>query len=450
LWDILQNLTQPPYCFYYEYFKESQGMKLKTGKKNSVGLNFSIYDNGSIKSIIQDQVQINLLTGSPFESRGTKLYLRIIGKEIVSVPLFGPESSAKQFLNENVFETEGQFDGIRFSCRLMLAEDESSWLWNVRVQNTGTEKVELDLLYTQDVGMASVDPGEKNEFYVSQYVDYTPFLHDKYGYIVCCRQNYHGPDCIPWLALGSLSGVKSFSTDGLQFFGPSFRESGVPDGLSLPQLQGRSQQEFAVVALQEAPFVLEPGQSRDIGFFAVFCNDHPQRTTPADIAVIESRLEALAAMTEEPLTKESTCKEPIGNLFSASSPLIAEDLTEDELNMVFDVDRRHEEIVKGELLSFFYGENRHVVMRRKELLADRPHGHIIKTGTNLTPDVKAMSSSAFMFGVFLSHLTQGNTNLNRFLTLNSNPMNVFRHTGQRIFIKQNGSYDQLAVPKRKL
>lgn len=413
---------------------------------NSAGLKFLIYDNGGIKKITQDSVQINLFDGSPFESKGTMLYLRVMGENISSVPLFGPESPAKQVLNENFFQTEGEFQGVHFSCRLMLAEDESSWLWNVQVQNASTEEVEVDLICTQDVGMFPADAGETNELYVSQYLDYESLLHDKYGYIVCCRQNEHGPNCIPWLALGSLSKVKSFSTDGLQFFGRSFRETGVPVGLSLSQLQGRCQQEFGLVALQEDPFVLEPGQSKDVGFFAVFCEDHPQRTTSEDMAKIEPRLKNLEAMAEMPMAKCFTRKEPAKNLFSNSSSFIAEDLTEDDLNMLFGADRRYQESTDGQLLSFFYGENRHVVMRRKELLVDRPHGHIVKTGTNLTPDLESMSSTVFMFGVFHSYITQGNISFNRFLGLNTNPMNIFRHTGQRMFIKQNGGYEQLSVP----
>jgi cellobiose phosphorylase len=186
--------------------------------KNSAGLTLTVYDNGSIKNIIQDSVQIKLLAGSPFQAKGTNLYLRIRGKEILSIPLFGPESPARQVLNENVFQSEGQFQGVRFSCRLMLAEDESSWVWNVQVQNNTTGKVQLDLLYTQDVGMVPAETGSVNDLFVSQYVDYEPLLHDRYGHIICCRQVEQGGNCIPWLALGSLSKVKSYSTDGLQFF----------------------------------------------------------------------------------------------------------------------------------------------------------------------------------------------------------------------------------------
>ena len=103
-------------------------------------------------------------------------------------------------------------------------------------------------------------------------------------------------------------------------------------------------------------------------------------------------------------------------------------------------------MVDGQLLSFFYGTNRHVVTRRKELLVDRPHGHIIKTGKNLIPDLEAMSSTMFMFGIFHSYITQGNISFNRFLDINANPLNIFRHTGQRIFIKQDVDYLQLSVP----
>ncbi|MCD4651091.1 MAG: hypothetical protein K8S56_04805 [Candidatus Cloacimonetes bacterium] len=390
-------------------------------------------------------MQINLLAGSLLESGCSNLYLRKRGDDIIAVPLLGAKSPGNHIINENTYEVRGEFCGVSFSCRLLLADEDSSWLWDVQLANTGNEKLELDLLYVQDVGMACAEGNDKNEFYISQYVDHTALKHNKHGHIVCCRQNEHYSDSVPWLALGSISKSNSFSTDGLQFFGPDYRNSGIPQCLSVSELPGLCQQELTVAALQEEPFILEPGQERSLGFFGIFREDHAAPTTSDDIRIIDSRLGELKGLSCK-LWSDECGQEPIKSLFSEASLFSSDDLTENEIDSLFGVERRHSEFFKGELLSFFCGEDRHIVLRRKELLTDRPHGHIMKTGTNLTPDEMNMSFSAYMFGVFQSHTAQGNVNFNRFLTLNTNPLNMIRHTGQRIFVRQNGEYYQLSVP----
>ena len=414
--------------------------------KNSAGTNFSIFENGSIKSIEHGAVQINLMTGSPLEAGCSNLYLRKRGEEFVAVPLLGPKSPGGQIVSENTYEVKGDFEGISYSCRLLLVEEDSSWLWNVQLVNAGDDEMALDLLYVQDVGMFCADGNEKNDFYISQYIDYTVLSHSEHGHILCCRQNEHGAGYFPWLALGSISEVSSFSTDGMQFFGPGYRESGLPMGLFASELGGLSQQELAVVAMQEKPFVLKPGQRINLGFFGIFCENHIEATASDDIQIIDSRLKKVKELSEQPWPDECFYKEPTRTLFSGSSLFSSDDLTEKDLNSLFGAERRCSEFFKGELLSFFYGENKHVVLRRKEALVNRPHGHIMTTGANLTPNDMSMSFSCYMFGVFQSHVAQGNVNFNRFLALNTNPLNMFRHTGQRIFVRHNGKLYQLAVP----
>ncbi|HBG26790.1 MAG: hypothetical protein A2Y10_05480 [Planctomycetes bacterium GWF2_41_51] len=416
--------------------------------RNSAGLKFSIFENGSIKNIEQGLVQINLLTGSPLEPGCSNLYLRIRGNKIKAVPMIGPKSFSNHIINKNTFEIKGEVEGILYSCRLLLAKKENSWLWDVHLTNTNTnaKKLELDILYVQDVGLSSADGNEKNELYISQYIDYTSLSHQEHGQIVCCRQNEHGSGSFPWLALGSISQTNSFSTDGMQFFGQAFKQTGIPKALSASELDGLCQQEFAIAALQEKPFILESGHSRSLGFFGVYCPNHVVPTSSDDLMMIDTRLCELKNISVQPWSDEYDYQEPVKSLFSESDLFISEDLTDDELNKLFTGERRHCEFSNNELLSFFYGENSHVVLRTKELLSERPHGHILKTGSGLLPDESIMSFTAYMFGVFQSHIAQGNVNFNRFLTLNSNPLNIPRHTGQRIFIRQNGEYQQLGIP----
>jgi 1,2-beta-oligoglucan phosphorylase len=78
------------------------------------------------------------------------------------------------------------------------------------------------------------------------------------------------------------------------------------------------------------------------------------------------------------------------------------------------------------------------MLRGKELLADRPHGHIMHTGSSSGPDESIMSTTAFAFGVFNSHITQGNTNFNTLLSVCNSQFNINPVSGQRIFVVSGG------------
>jgi 1,2-beta-oligoglucan phosphorylase len=97
-------------------------------------------------------------------------------------------------------------------------------------------------------------------------------------------------------------------------------------------------------------------------------------------------------------------------------------------------------------LSFFYGQNNHVVLRAKEILADRPHGHIMQAQAGYKADENIVSTTCFAGGIFNSHLTQGNTNFNIFLSVCTSQFNDLPETGQRIFVEVDGKTYLLGVP----
>ena len=414
--------------------------------ENAAGLCFSIYENGSVHRIEQDSVQINLIDGSPLEAGCANIYLRIRGKKIIATPLLGPKSPSTPFFDKNFFGIKGQFNEISYSCRLLLDEKDSSWLWDVRLLNTGTRSVEIDLFYVQDVGLTCLDSGDKNQLYISQYIDHAALSCQTRGKVICCRQNEPVFGRVPWLALGALGWAESFSTDGMQFFGPQCRKTGLPQCLSALELPGLLQKESAVAALQEKPFVLEPQQSRPLGFFGIYCDNHELPTCFKDLDFVNSRIDKFCVDNHQTWPDQCLSQKPVQSLFSESPLFVSDNLNEEDLIRLFGKERRHCEMSDSELLSFFYGENRHVVLRRKELLVERPHGHIMKTGTELVPDDSVMSSTSYMFGVFNSHVAQGNVNFNRFLTVHTDPFNLVRHSGQRIFVRLHGEYRQLGIP----
>jgi cellobiose phosphorylase len=411
-----------------------------------VGLKFSLFENGSIKRIEQGNIQINLINGSPLEPGCFNIYLRKKGNTITAIPLLGLKSSGKHILDDNIYETKGEYEGISYSCRLLPGRNDSSWLWSVKLTNMTNKPVELDLISVQDVGLSCADGDDKNNYYISQYIDYKPLWHDKYGYIVCCRKNEYGGGHFPWLALGTISKASSFSTDGMQFYGPAYRQSAVPQSLMTPDLSGLRQGEFGIVSLQAEPFVLESGQNSDFGFFGIYVSNHPAATTQQDLELIEPTIQKLKDLSMATWLQGSAYIKPTTGLFSQSETFMSEELTEDELNVLFGQQRRHCEIHDGRMLSFFYGDNYHVVLQNKELLTQRPCAHILKTGSRFNSDEAIVSCSCHMYGAFLSHLAQGNVNFNRLVAVNTDALNIFRHKGLRIFIKEAQRYYQLTVP----
>ena len=414
--------------------------------RSGAGLGFAIYQNGSVHSIRHEATQLNLFKGSLLQAGCSNIYLRIRGEEIISVPLIGPNSPGDHYFGENCFGVKGRFNGISFSCRLVLDDRSPCWFWQIHLENNRSEAVQADLIYVQDVGLIPAENGEYNELYISQYIDYTALDSQQYGRVICCRQNEHASEHVPWVALGSMGHADSFSTDGISFLGTQYRLTGVPEGLSLAHLPGLLQKETAIVAIQEKPFNLKPQESRQCTFFGVYCEHHELQTDLTDLDMIHSRLARFHHEVSD--VRPETCVESElpRSLFSECDLWSGEDLTDDDLEILFAGQKRHCEQLNGELLSFYYGPNHHVVLKRKEVLVERPHGHIMKSGSSLVPTDSVMSSTAYMYGVFHSHVCQGNVNFNRFLTVNKSPFNRVRYTGERVFIELAGRYHQLAVP----
>ncbi len=74
----------------------------------------------------------------------------------------------------------------------------------------------VDLVYAQDLALAAYGAVRMNEYYVSQYVDYTPLTHARCGHVLAVRQNLSMGGRNPWAVIGSLRRAVSFATDALE------------------------------------------------------------------------------------------------------------------------------------------------------------------------------------------------------------------------------------------
>jgi cellobiose phosphorylase len=428
---------------------------------NAAGLSFDFLANGAIRLIAAGELMLNLFLGNELEGGPANLWLRRHGgpgssgeQTLQATPLLGPQSPLHLRAGVDAYQASGQWQGLQIDLALRLASDQAAWFWHVRVENLGADSAgaELDVICVQDIGLSAYGAIRLNEYYVSHYIDLTPLEHASQGRVLAARQNLAQKDGKhPWAVLGSLRHGVSFATDGLQVQGLAARVSSGPGPGVLSGLPGqRLQHEHALLGVQDQPLTLAAGASATFGFFGSLLADHPAATGEADLAHVDALLRLPEAQPPEfsEAVAGTVCALAPRSLFASAPLLPSLDLTAAELDQLFAGQRRHEERVAGDLLSFSQGAQTHVVLRAKELLVQRPHGHILRSGHQLLPDESALTSTVWMGGVFHSMLTQGHVSVNRCLSTARSWLNFFRSQGQRVFVQQAGSagWQQLGLP----
>jgi cellobiose phosphorylase len=408
------------------------------------GLSVDVNANGSLRRFDCESISLGLFFGNEIEAGPGNLFLRRLGDEGAWTALLGPGSPTRFRAPE--LSGAGEWGELAYSVALVLAAGARAWFWHVHIENRGSRTQQIDLTYAQDLALAPYGAVRLNEFYVSQYLDHMPLKHAGHGTMVASRQNQAAEGRYPWSLLGSLRVGTSFATDALQFYGLTGRAGEAPIGLDGDLPGRRLQHEHAMVVLRDAPMKLDAGSSVSAGFFGFYEADHPDATGDADldrVAAIFSLPEAAPpAIAAAPHTAPAAA-----TLFSAAPLLATLELNEGRLRELFPAEWRHEEFGdQGRRLSFFHGDDRHVVLRAKELLVRRPHGHILRAGRHLTPDETALTSTVWMDGVFHSMLTQGHVSINRALSTVHSYLALFRSQGLRLFAWVGDRWQLLQLP----
>jgi cellobiose phosphorylase len=401
--------------------------------------------NGSIRRMDCGDIMLNVFLGNEAEGGPANIYLRRLGPTVESIPLLGPDSPAVYQTCGRGMVACGTWGDLAFRLRLVLAESAKAWFWHVELENSGTETLTCDLIHTQDLGIAHYGAMRLNEFYVSQYVDHTPLEHVAKGVAVASRQNQAMGGRCPWTVIGSLGKAVSYATDALQLHGLATRAGGEAVALTSGLPGKRLQHEHSLVAIQDEPVVLAPGAKSQRGFFSWFEADQPAATSAADVCWMDAAL-ALPEAVCPPWPEEIAGERPAASLFTAAGLLESADLDEADIRDFFGETQRHAEFEDAELESFFTGAQSHVVLRRKELKVLRPHGHILRSGSSMIPDEAALTSTAWMNGVFHSMVTQGHVSINRFLSTCHSYLGLFRSHGQRVFVEVDGGWKLLGIP----
>lgn len=435
--------------------------------RNAAGLSVELTRHGALRQLQFGTLMLNLFPGSEAEGGPANLWLRLRATDggWSFVPLLGARSPLRGGATDDRYEATGRWQGLALRLSLQLADEVAAWFWHLQVRNDSGLAQTIDLVHAQDLGLAARGAIRMNEYYVSQYVDLTPLEHARHGWMVAARQNQaQSGGTHPWALVGSLGRGIGFATDALQLLGTGARAGLAPTGLVQGLPSRRLQHEHAMAAIQEAPRSLAPGSEADFGFFGVVVADHPEATSVSDLARVDALLALAAPPRPGPAGSAAGAAKSIDgaaggrvasqaadehapSLFDRSELLVADDLTEADIEALLPGPRRHEEREDGALLSFFRGDAAHVVLREKELRVHRPHGHILRSGGHLVPDEASLTSTAWMAGVFHSMLTEGHVSINRFLSTDRGWLGQYRARGLRLFVRRGGgAWQQLGVP----
>ncbi|HKY93399.1 MAG TPA: hypothetical protein VJM11_20270, partial [Nevskiaceae bacterium] len=413
------------------------------------GLRVELTATGAIRRFDCGGVALSLFVGNAVEGSAGNLYLRRLGPTPEATPLLGPASPTRFHAHDagNAVVGSGEWHGLRYAIALVLARGAPAWFWHVRLENPGTRAVDVDLTYAQDLALASYGAIRLNEFYVSQYLDHTALSHPERGVLVATRQNQAVDRRNPWSLVGSLRSGVGYATDALQFHGLATRRGDLPLGLAGELPSRRLQHEHSLVVLRDAPIALSAGGCVDGGFFGGFWEHHPEATSADDTRRAHDLLSQPEAKAFAFPSHSGEAAPSSPSLFTAAPRLHGLDLDEAALEALFPRPWRHvEHDAHHRPLSFFHDASRHVVTRAKELSTLRPHGHLLRTGRHLTPDESALTSTAWMNGVFHSMLTQGHVSINRALSTVHSYLGLFRSHGQRVFVEVGGAWQLLDVP----
>ncbi|GAB6991443.1 GH36-type glycosyl hydrolase domain-containing protein [Paenibacillus pini] len=402
---------------------------------------FTFWESGDLYQAVNGRTMINQLMTSPIDGSMNNLYLRTHGESgIQFFPMLGIQSGSTVSTGKRRVVWEGLAGNIEYRVTLALTK-QGVWFWDVVTRG---EDVKIDVIYGQDIGNADIGAVRSNEAYLSQYIDHTVFEDEAKGYVICSRQNQPQGGAFPYMQQGSLTRSVGYSTDGFQFFGLSYKETNMPERLSKAHLANEVYQyEFAYTALQSELISLN-GEASFV-FYGLVKEDHAVAVTKLEYA--DEIQSAWDAYKTEEYQEELHKLAPIHLKNTIGEPLQTLSMTEEEVSLRFPGSSMHQEERKdGQLLAFFTDTYEHIVLKDKELLVERPHGHILMSGNNVKLGAKVMTTTSYMYGIFNSHVVVGNTNFNKMMSNARNALNVPKTAGQRIYVEREGKFHLLTMP----
>lgn len=387
-------------------------------------IKIQLLESGDVFNILSGQSQINLLRGNILDGMVSNIFMKLANG--LSTPLLGVKSPSTFEIKDNKAYYSGLFSDVRYQVVCFL--EGYSWVYDVFFQSAKDQIITL--YYGQDLAIQNLASVLNSEPYTVQYIDYKVFEKES-GYTLLARQNQGIPHMCQ---IGCTSDTVAYSTDGFQFFGTEYKRTNQPKALRSNTLASEIYQyEFSYFALQTKE-LQTTNEAQRCSFYGDY---HPEvkelRTNPFEVSFKHQEYESLKSV---PKIK--------GTLHDVD--VVQSNYLNDETLFDRYTEHHEEEYQDGELLSFFTNNHHHVVMAQKELVVERPHGHIMIHGDIENASKNVMATTNFMYGVFHSHISLGNTTFNKFIGDTRNPLNIQKMAGLRLYIKRDNQYQLLGLP----
>ncbi|MHA3065407.1 GH36-type glycosyl hydrolase domain-containing protein [Lacticaseibacillus saniviri] len=398
-------------------------------------LAITVLNNGAVGQIMSDGMMVNQITGNELDGSMMNLYLRIRRDDgWHSTAILGPHSQSHVSVGKTSATWLGDFEDAHYRVQLRLGQHER-WYWHATATNN-TDAL-MDFTYLQDLGLGTPSYVTSNEAYATQYLDH---YVETDPIAIGSRQNQSQDGAFPYLQQGGLTALKSFETDGFQFFTSQYRETGVPEALLEDQLANEKMQyECGLVALR----TVAQEKTLETIFYAAFVADQPNDNNRLLVSQDELKQEY------HNLSDTTAAEIPLSGVIplqTIGQPLRARHMSTKEIEQRYPK-RLQEERLKDSILSFFTPDAAHTVLPAKEVQQQRLTGNIIMAQPTITPTTPVMASTQFMPGIFESHSVFGNTNMQPLTTHTRDALNFFKVNGTRIYIKDSeNQYRLLGMP----
>ncbi|MDR0481605.1 MAG: hypothetical protein LBH13_00345 [Cellulomonadaceae bacterium] len=300
-----------------------------------------------------------------------------------------------------------------------------------------------DIAAVQDLGVAPRQMAQSSESYVSQYVAHRVDNTEDLGVVVLSRQTMACAPVLPLVAFAIAEGAVAAGTDGFDLAGRPARAGHTPMFLTGKPWPNRVRQhEIAMAGLLSSPFSLDaPATLHIVGQF------WPDFRGPMVNAIPElvGTVERLRTRTPENAVGRSASSDERSLL--ATAPMIGGDsLSEAAFFGLAESQQFLERGDDGTALSYFTADGTHVVRGEKDLLLDRPHGHVLLAGDALDVSRPTLSTTVFAHGIVSSHTVLGNTTFDRLVSVHRNHLNLLRSNGVRVLLKRNDAWQLLGQP----
>ena len=369
---------------------------------NGNGLVARFLDNGALFGLHAGDVMVNLVLGSPMGGALGNLFLRSFdGGAIAWTPLIGPRAPGRFAVGPDSARWAGTL--ARHRVRLLVRAGSTMTLPGRGAAGSPTVPGghgASTWCSPRTSGSADESHVRTNELYTSQYIDHTVLRDPSLGYVVCSRQNLAQAGAHPWVAHACAGGATGYLTDAFQLYGTASRATGEPQALGHPRLASRRlQYEVAMPVLQGRRIRLRPGGIRGDRVRRRLSSRPSGGVRTCGPGVVAEAVGRLAT-SRAGVVERAPHPDGAGPLQGARNPIRAStpfdrpvlfpsrDLPQADIERLFGPPWRNEETPDGVRHSFFRGADEHVVLRAKELVQERPTGHLLRAARRRSPTTR--------------------------------------------------------------